>query len=181
MNYLNYNRYEQKPEQNANTNLDQDLTNSRHQKYTKSEPEVKQWIFSVLSTPQLTIDEYSSRSLDLINILKDGELLCKLGKSLEIPNNPCSKYKSSKMPFVQMENISFFLKTCELIGISHDEIFQTIDLYERKDPYQIIITLISFSRRANEINSTKFPNVIGPRIVKVKPTVPKKPINLSTK
>ncbi|CUM48327.1 unnamed protein product [Debaryomyces tyrocola] len=181
MNYLNYNRYEQKREQNANTNLDQDLTNSRHQKYTKSEPEVKQWIFSVLSTPQLTIDEYSSRSLDLIDILKDGELLCKLGKFLEIPNNPCSKYKSSKMPFVQMENISFFLKTCEIIGISHDEIFQTIDLYERKDPYQIIITLISFSRRANEINPTKFPNVIGPKIVKIKPTVPKKPINLSTK
>lgn len=181
MNYLNYNRYEQKLEQNANTNLDQDLTNSRHQKYTKSEPEIKHWIFSVLSTPQLTIDEYSSRSLDLIDILKDGELLCKLGKLLEIPNNPCSKYKSSKMPFVQMENISFFLKACELIGISHDEIFQTIDLYERKDPYQIIITLISFSRRANEINSTNFPNVIGPKIVKIKPPVPKKPINLSTK
>lgn len=181
MNYLNYNRYEQKPEQNANTNLDQDLTNSRHQKYTKSEPEIKHWIFSVLSTPQLTIDEYSSRSLDLIDILKDGELLCKLGKLLEIPNNPCSKYKSSKMPFVQMENISFFLKACELIGIPHEEIFQTIDLYERKDPYQIIITLISFSRRANEINSTNFPNVIGPKIVKIKPPVPKKPINLSTK
>lgn len=181
MNYLNYNRYEQKPEQNANTNLDQDLTNSRHQKYTKSEPEIKHWIFSVLSTPQLTIDEYSSRSLDLIDILKDGELLCKLGKLLEIPNNPCSKYKSSKMPFVQMENISFFLKACELSGIPHEEIFQTIDLYERKDPYQIIITLISFSRRANEINSTNFPNVIGPKIVKIKPPVPKKPINLSTK
>lgn len=181
MNYLNYDRYPQQPEQNANTNLDQDLTNSRQQKYTKSEPEVKQWIFNVLSIPQLTVDQFESHKLDLIDILKDGELLCKLGKLLDILNNPCLKYKSSKMPFMQMENISFFLKTCEAIGVPHDEIFQTIDLYERKDPYQVIITILSFSRRANETNSTNFPNVIGPKIVKVKPPVPKKPINLSAK
>lgn len=181
MNYLGNSRSEPSREQNAFTNLDQDLTSLRQLKYAKSESEIKQWIFRRLAIEQNTIEQYSSKGLDLIDILKDGELLCKLGKLLEIPNNPCLKYKSSRMPFIQMENISFFLKACEIIGISHDEIFQTIDLYERKDPYQIIITLVSFSRRANEINSANFPETIGPKIVKIKPPVPKKPINLSTK
>lgn len=167
--------------QNANTNLDQDLKNSRQSKYQSSEPEVKQWIYNILSIPKDTQTQYSQNNLDLLDILKDGELLCKLGNLLPIDNKPTSKYKNSKMPFIQMENISFFLSTCEIIGIPHDEIFQTVDLFERKDPYQIIITLISFSRKAHDLSPTNFPTLIGPKIVKVKPTIPKKPIGLSSK
>lgn len=162
--------------QNAFTNLDQDVTKSRIDKYHKSEPEVKQWLFQILNIPKEDIQNYQAHGEDLISILKSGILLCKLGNLLNIPQNPTTKFKNSKMPFVQMENISFFLKTCEMIGVPHDEIFQTVDLYDNKDPYQIIITLISFSRRANEINSS-IP-VIGPKVAKIKPPVPNKPINL---
>lgn len=111
-----------------------------------------------------------------MDILRDGILLCQLGNLTNIPNNPCKKFKNSKMPFVQMENISLFLKTCEMVGVPHDEIFQTVDLYDGKDPYQVIVTLISFSRFANQLNGD-IP-VIGPKVAKIKPSVPTKPIRL---
>ncbi|EGV64645.1 calponin [Yamadazyma tenuis] len=154
--------------------FDSDLTDSRMSKYHRSEAEVKSWLFSLLAIPQSDIDQYKSLNLDLISILKDGILLCQLGNLLQIPGNPCKKVKNSKMPFVQMENISFFLKTCEMIGVPHDEIFQTVDLFDRKDPYQVIVLLISFSRFANQINSS-IP-IIGPRVAKIKPPVPNKPV-----
>ena len=82
------------------------------------------------------------------------------------------------MAFMHMENISFYLKLCELIKLPHDEIFQTVDLFENKDPYQICITLMSFSRIAHDLDNKVFFKVIGPKIVKVKPTVPTKPYKL---
>lgn len=163
--------------QNANTNLDQDLHLSRETKYKKSEPELRKWIFSTLKIDALQQVQYEQRDYDLIEMLKDGELLCKLGDLVGVPNSPTRKYKNSRMPFVQMENILFFLLLCEMIGVSHDEIFQTVDLFDRKDPYQIVITLMAFSRQANELQPLKF-LVIGPKVIKVKPQVPKKPLSL---
>lgn len=163
-------------DQNASTNLDQDLHLSRDAKYKKSEKEVVEWIFNVLHTPHNERLQY--QRYDLIEILKDGYILCQLGDLLNLPNSPTKKYKSSKMPFVQMENILFFLKACEMVGVAHDEIFQTVDLFDRKDPYQVIVTLMSFSRRAKETNGAVFTEVIGPKVVKVKPPVPRKPIGL---
>lgn len=163
-------------DQNAHTNLDQDLHLSRDAKYKRSEKEVAAWIFNTLHTPENERIKYES--YDLIEILKDGYILCQLGDLLHLPNCPTKKYKSSKMPFVQMENILFFLKACEMVGMAHDEIFQTVDLFDRKDPYQVIVTLMSFSRKANETNGADFTEVIGPKVVKVKPPVPRKPITL---
>lgn len=179
MNYLNYDRNAPPTEQNAGTNLDQDLKISRLEKYAKSETEIKQWIFDTLKTPHDTQQQYHAKNYDLLDILKDGELLCSLGNLLGAPNCPTKRYKSLRMPFVQMENISFFLDTCKLIGVPHNEIFQTVDLYERQDPYQIVITLILFSRKANSYNSQHFPRPIGPKLVKPRPPVPRKPIQLS--
>lgn len=160
--------------QNANTNLDQDLHNSREAKYARSQQEVKSWIFQVLRTsPE---EQSKLASFDLADILKDGHVLCQLGNLLG-PGYPSSRYKSSRMPFIQMENIHFFLLTCKALGMEHDEIFQTIDLYEKQDPYQVVVTLMSFSRKANEINPLRFP-VIGPKIAKVRPAVPRKPLGL---
>lgn len=163
-------------DQNASTNLDQDLHLSRDAKYKNSEKEVVEWIFNTLNTSQDERVQY--QRYDLIEILKDGYILCQLGNLLGIANCPTKKYKSSKMPFVQMENILFFLKACEMVGVAHDEIFQTVDLFDRKDPYQVIVTLMSFSRRAKETNAAVFTEVIGPKVVKVKPPVPRKPIGL---
>ncbi|QWW22966.1 hypothetical protein CA7LBN_001767 [Candidozyma auris] len=144
-------------------------------KYKKSEKELKDWIYKTLHVSSERRKEFDDHNQDLLDILKDGEFLCRLG-DLALPGGPTKKYKNSRMPFVQMENISFFLQTCEHIGVPHEETFQTVDLFERNDPYQVIITLISFSRKANERNPEI--EVIGPKFVKVKPQVPKKPLKL---
>lgn len=67
------------------------------------------------------------------------------------------------MPFVQMENISHFLRACELAPLnlpSHDR-FLTVDLYDGKDPTQVLQCIAAFSRRANAINPSAFPNTLG--------------------
>jgi hypothetical protein len=69
------------------------------------------------------------------------------------------------MPFIQMENISHFLRACEQPPLnmpSHDR-FLTVDLYESKDPAQVLQCLSAFSRVANSVNPSHFPTTIGPR------------------
>lgn len=69
------------------------------------------------------------------------------------------------MPFVQMENISLFLHACQTAPLSlppHD-VFLTVDLYEAKDPAQVLQCLAAFSRRANALAPGKFPRTVGPQ------------------
>lgn len=84
--------------------------------------------------------------------------------NLAIPP-PGIKYKQSAMPFVQMENISHFLRACQSppLNLHEHDIFLTVDLYEQKDPAQVLQCLGAFSRAANGSNPQRFPNVIGPR------------------
>ena len=64
-----------------------------------------------------------------------------------------------------MENISHFLRACEAepLGLPAHDRFLTVDLYEGKDPAQVLQCLGSFSRRANAIRPEVFKTVIGPR------------------
>ncbi|OBA23849.1 hypothetical protein METBIDRAFT_36151 [Metschnikowia bicuspidata var. bicuspidata NRRL YB-4993] len=164
--------------QNAHTNLDQDLRLSRTAKFERSEHEAAEWIFDTLQLLQTERNLYDVGEHGLAEILKDGKLLCRLGNLLGLPLAPTAKYRTSRMPFVQMENILFFLQTCDMIGVGHDEIFQTVDLFEAKDPYQVVVTLMSFSRKAHELNASAFPTLMGPKVAKVKPHVPFKPLSL---
>lgn len=77
--------------------------------------------------------------------------------------SPGVKFKQSPMPFVQMENIESFLKACQMppLNLQSHDVFLTVDLYEAKDPAQVLQCLISFSRRANSIQPGKFPRGIG--------------------
>lgn len=67
------------------------------------------------------------------------------------------------MPFVQMENISHFLHACQLppLGLPPHDVFLTVDLYEAKDPAQVLQCISAFSRRANAIQPNRFPRTIG--------------------
>ena len=73
------------------------------------------------------------------------------------------RYKESSMPFVQMENISHFLRACQNspLQLQPHDVFQTVDLYEKKDPAQVIQCIGAFSRRANAVKPSAFPRVIG--------------------
>ena len=67
------------------------------------------------------------------------------------------------MPFVQMENISHFLRACQSppLNLQSHDIFQTVDLYESKDPAQVLQCISSFSRRAHAVQPSRFANAIG--------------------
>ncbi len=63
------------------------------------------------------------------------------------------------MPFVQMENISHFLRACQSppLNLPDHDVFLTVDLYEQKDPAQVLQCLSAFSRAANAANPSAFP------------------------
>lgn len=67
------------------------------------------------------------------------------------------------MPFVQMENISIFLEACKSppLNLQSHDMFLTVDLFESKDPAQVLQCLGAFSRAANRLQPSRFPNPIG--------------------
>ncbi|KAK9475725.1 calponin homology domain-containing protein [Lipomyces japonicus] len=135
------------------SNLDQDVAEIRRSKYdATSANNAKAWIEQIL--------EESIGEGDLIDILKDGIVLCKLVNKV-VPNASI-KFKQSRMPFVQMENISNFLNAASSIGLPQYDLFQTVDLYEAKDPAQVLQTLYSFSRHVNKQNPSIQP--LGPKL-----------------
>ena len=77
-----------------------------------------------------------------------------------------------------MENISMFINFAKRSGVPEDETFQTVDLYEARDPARVLQTIVSFSRYINE-KHPQFP-VIGPKLSKKQPpSIPKKPRHLN--
>ncbi|KAL2357752.1 calponin [Cryomyces antarcticus] len=138
------------------TSLDQDMRNLRLSRYTpQAANEVRSWIEDTLGE--------SLPGGDLLDALKDGVVLCKLANLAIAP--PGIKFKKSSMPFIQMENISHFLRACEAPPLhlpAHDR-FLTVDLFESKDPTQVLQCLGAFSRRANAVNPSRFPTTIGPK------------------
>ncbi|KYK57781.1 hypothetical protein DCS_04794 [Drechmeria coniospora] len=138
------------------TSLDKDLRKMRLDKYTPAAArEAQGWIESILG-------EKLSGS-DLLDGLKDGVALCRL-INMAVPP-PGIKFKKSPMPFVQMENISHFLRACQAppFNLQQHDTFLTVDLYEQKDPAQVLQCLGAFSRAANALRPNRFPSAIGPK------------------
>ncbi|OTB04992.1 hypothetical protein M426DRAFT_320300 [Hypoxylon sp. CI-4A] len=138
------------------TSLDKDLRKLRLEKYTPAAAnEARSWIENALGT--------RLPSNDLLDGLKDGVALCKLINLAVGP--PGVKFKQSAMPFIQMENISHFLRACQSppLNLQDHDVFLTVDLYERKDPAQVLQCLGAFSRAANSVNPSAFPFPIGPK------------------
>ncbi|KAL8420045.1 hypothetical protein RB594_002991 [Gaeumannomyces avenae] len=136
------------------TSLDKDLRRMRLDKYTPGAArEAREWIEGILGQ-QLAAG-------DLLEALKDGVALCKL-VNLALPP-PGIKFKSSAMPFVQMENISHFLRACQQppLGLQQHDMFLTVDLYESKDPAQVLQCLGAFSRAAHAVKPSTFTTAIG--------------------
>ncbi|RFU79928.1 calponin-like actin-binding domain-containing [Trichoderma arundinaceum] len=141
------------------TSLDKDLRKLRLEKYTPAAAnEARAWIEETLGE--------SLPSEDLLEGLKDGVALCKL-INLAVPA-PGVKFKKSAMPFVQMENISHFLRACQAppLNLHQHDTFLTVDLFEQKDPAQVLQCIGAFSRAANAANPKNFPHAIGPKTAK---------------
>ncbi len=162
------------------TNLDQDLKASRLAKYNNAEliSETKEWLATIM---RAKINKDDLASLDLIQYLKDGTVLCELINS--IWGEGSLKYQNSSIPFMQMENIEKFLTFIKNKGVPQDELFQTVDLYQEKDPYQVLLTLQTLSQFIHKNMPERQYPLIGPAIAKKHqpPKVPKKPKYLKGK
>ena len=154
------------------TSLDKDMRKLRMDRYTpQAANEVRSFI-------EESLGERLAGG-DLLDALKDGVALCKYGScmrsmqttanndltrlvNLAVPN-PIRFKAKAVMPFVQMENISLFLDACKSppINLQSHDMFLTVDLFESKDPAQVLQCLGSFSRAANRLQPSRFPNPIG--------------------
>lgn len=118
------------------------------------EQEARLWIEAVTGekvNPNVSSDE--PLGLDRFHeALKDGVLLCKLADAITGPGKV--KYNSSKLAFKQMENINNFLSTCEKVGMSKVDLFQTVDLYEKQNMVQVVTTIHALGRKAQTVGYT---------------------------
>lgn len=152
------------------TSLDEDLRQLRQSKFSpEAVQHIKKWVFESVLAEAAPPD-------DLLQCLKDGTVLCKLANILYEADTKEANHinsKNSKMPFVQMDQISQFLSFARAYGVPEDELFQTVDLYEEKDPAIVYQTLKSLSRYANKKHPDRFP-VLGPQLSTKKPRPPVK-------
>ncbi|KAG9234173.1 hypothetical protein BJ875DRAFT_496054 [Amylocarpus encephaloides] len=136
------------------TSLDKDMRQLRMDRYTpQAAREVRSFIEDSLGE--------RLQEGDLLESLKDGVALCKL-VNLAAPNALRFKTRAT-MPFVKMENISLFLQACQSppFNLQAHDVFLTVDLFESKDPAQVLQCLGSFSRAAHRIAPSKFPEPVG--------------------
>ncbi|XP_005111388.1 myophilin [Aplysia californica] len=118
---------------------------------TTLEQEARLWMEAVLEQPlmpganpnePLGVDQFQAA-------LKDGIILCNLLN--KIKPGAIKKTNTSKMPFLQMENISKFLEGCEALGVSKTDLFQTVDLFDKVNMVQVINGIYALGRKAQKI------------------------------
>jgi hypothetical protein len=66
-----------------------------------------------------------------------------------------------KVPFKQMENINNFLTACEKYGVAKTDLFQTVDLFESQNMWQVVLAIFALGRKA-QANGFSGP-ALGPR------------------
>jgi len=117
--------------------LDAELNEKLVEKYdVNAEREAKEWIEAV------TGDSFGDQSFGAA--LKDGQVLCKLINT--ISPGTVKKMHKMKMPFMQMENICFFLQGARSLGLADHDCFETVDLYEEKDLGVVVSAIHAFGR-----------------------------------
>ncbi|XP_050084233.1 myophilin isoform X1 [Anopheles aquasalis] len=115
----------------------------------EQEAEVLQWIGEVLGEP-LPAGPYE-------DVLKDGIVLCKLINKLA-PGS-VKKIQERGTNFQLMENIQRFQAAIKKYGVPEEEIFQTADLFERRNIPQVTLCLYSLGR-----TTQKHPEYQGPTL-----------------
>ncbi|GLG96276.1 Muscle-specific protein 20 [Gryllus bimaculatus] len=76
--------------------------------------------------------------------IRDGQVLCEVMNKLQPGIVP--KINSSGGQFKMMENINQFQQALKAYGVPDVDVFQTIDLWEKKDIAQVTTTLFALGR-----------------------------------
>jgi len=118
------------------------------------ENEILKWVGEVLG-------ETWGDGEDMAAVLKDGTVLCRLMNCIK-PNS-VKKYKETGTPFMLMENIQAFLGAARKYGVPDSELFQTADLYERRNIPQVVLCLFSLGRLTQHHQDYTGP-AIGPKM-----------------
>ena len=141
--------------------LDRELAEKAAAKYdTGLEGECRAWIENV------TGDKLGESSLQ--EELKSGVVLCHLINT--ISPGLIKAPKNSKMPFMQMENISMYLEGCSKLGVPSFSSFQTVSLYENKDMGSVLNNIQALGSAAQKV-----PGYSGPTLgAKVADKAPRK-------
>lgn len=101
-----------------------------------------EWIFAVLGE-KVPAGQYE-------DILKDGIVLCKLANKLT-PGS-VKKIQERGTNFQLMENIQRFQAAIKKYGLPEEEIFQTADLFERRNIPQVTLSLYALARLVSFCN-----------------------------
>lgn len=106
------------------------------------EQEVLNWIFAVLG------EKVPSGNYE--DILKDGVVLCKLANKMT-PGS-VKKIQERGTNFQLMENVQRFQAFAKKYGLPEEEIFQTADLFEKRNIPQVTLSLYSLARLVSAAN-----------------------------
>lgn len=123
------------------------------QRNKEQEKEVLEWIFAVLGEPV--------PSGDYENILRDGIVLCKLANKLT--PGAIKKIQERGTNFQLMENVQRFQAAIKKYGVPEEEIFQTADLFERRNIPQVTLCLYSLGRITQKHPEYQGPS-LGPKM-----------------
>mmetsp|Transcript_3759 Transcript_3759/g.5615 ORF Transcript_3759/g.5615 Transcript_3759/m.5615 type:complete len:209 (+) Transcript_3759:2009-2635(+) len=118
--------------------LSAELIQKREAQYDKKlEQKVASWIENVTGERQQgSFQEW----------LKSGVVLCNLAN--KIKPGSIRQVKTSRMPFMQMENIGKYLDVVTAAGVKPCDSFMTVDLYEGKNMNQVVLGLAAYARAA---------------------------------
>ncbi|KAG8328501.1 hypothetical protein J6590_001174 [Homalodisca vitripennis] len=120
-----------------------------HARNKEQEAEVLQWI------EEVTGEKLPSQPYE--DILKDGVVLCNLINKI-VPGS-VKKIQTKGTNFQLMENIQRFQAAIKKYGVPEEEIFQTADLFERRNIPQVTLCLYALGRITQ-----LHPEYTGPRL-----------------
>lgn len=104
--------------------------------------EAQAWIEAIVG------EKFPSGSYE--DALKDGIILCKLMNKLQ--PKAVAKITTKGGGFALRENVNAFCNAARKYGVPDSELFQTVDLFEKKNIAQVTLTIHSLGRQAQAHN-----------------------------
>ncbi|KAI4463267.1 calponin/transgelin [Holotrichia oblita] len=119
----------------------------------EQDKEAQEWIEAVLGAKFPPGELYE-------DVIRDGTVLCQLINKL-VPNS-VPKINTSGGQFKMMENINNFQAAIKAYGVNDVDVFQTVDLWEKKDIAQVTNTIFALGRQTYKHPEWNGPN-LGPK------------------
>nr|CAD7447921.1 unnamed protein product [Timema bartmani] len=112
------------------------------------EKDAQEWIEAVLGKKFRPGESFE-------DVLRDGQVLCEVMNKISPGSIP--KINKSGGQFKMMENINVFQQALKAYGVNDVDVFQTVDLWEKKDISQVTSTIFALGR-----TTYKHPEWTGP-------------------